>query len=277
MEQCIITVKELTFETGIFDEIVNCTYVLLCCGPTPEREKSVYTNIDIFKPTSIVKLIYNSGYKKCTLTTSSMDDMASAQIYIFNDALKNNYKRILFLEDDFLVPNPLKQTDINSITSFIKKNSPSLYGLGNFIIPTPLTLLSFHQKPMFNSIPMAHSVIYNQHYMNTAIDYYNTHPVKIHQDILPKYLNGIECYRYYKPLVFQTFPVTENQKNGWSQIIHSKFLLSLAIASIKMLKLDNQIYPGYTVIYAIPYILYIILICLLFLIYKLFNRKLSTT
>ena len=99
MEQCIITVKELTFETGIFDEIVNCTYVLLCCGPTPEREKSVYTNIDIFKPTSIVKLIYNSGYKKCTLTTSSMDDMASAQIYIFNDALKNNYKRILFLEN----------------------------------------------------------------------------------------------------------------------------------------------------------------------------------
>lgn len=278
MEQCILDTKEVTFDRGIFDEIVDCTYVLLCCGPKPHREASVHKNIDILRPTSTVKMIYNSGCKDCPLSQSAMDDMASAQIYIFNDALKNNYKRILFLEDDFLVPKQIEKTDIDSIITFIKEKSPSLYGLGNAMIPTPMTILQSHQQPMFNFIPMAHAVIYSKHYMNTVIEYYKNYPQpKIPHDILPQYLTNIERYRYYKPLVYQTFPITDNQKNGWAKIIPSKFLLSMAMASIKMLQLDKHIQPGYTIIYVVPYVIYVIaLFIILFIIYKLFNRKKST-
>lgn len=277
MEKCIVDIKTITFDKGIFDEIVDCTYVFLCCGPKPPREESVHININKFRPTSTVKLIYNVGFKNCPITKSLSDDMASSQLYIFNDALKNNYQRILFLEDDFLVPEQPHQNDIDSITSFINTNSPSLYGLGNFIIPTPTTLLSSHQKPMFDFIPMSHAVIYDKHYMQKAIDYYKNHETKLFQDILPGYLSDIERYRYYKPLVFQIFPITENQKNGWNEIIPSKILLSIVIVLIKILQLDKNIYPGYSVIYIAPYIIYIIIIfIILFIIYKLFNKTQTT-
>jgi hypothetical protein len=268
MEKCINKIVDLSFNHGIFDEIIDCTYVLLCCGPKPQRENSVYKNLDVLRPTSNVKLIYNNGYKNCCISTSPMDDMAAAQIYIFKHALKNNYNRILFLEDDFTVPSELKVTDVINITKFIKDKDPCLYGLGNFMIPTPLTLLSLHQVPIFNFIPLAHAVIYNKTYMEKAIEYYSYYSPVVHQDMLPLKLKEMKYYRYYKPLIYQTFPQTENQVKSWKKIFNSNFLLSFVLNSIKIIKLDKQIQPGYTIVYSVSYLFYILILVTLYVTVK---------
>ena len=102
MNQCIHKTVELTSDRGVFDEIIDCTYVLLCCGPNPQREENVYTHLNMLNPSKKIILVYNNGYKACDLSVSPTDDISKAQLYIFNDALDNNYKRILYLEDDFL-------------------------------------------------------------------------------------------------------------------------------------------------------------------------------
>ena len=275
MEKCIIDIKNIKFDKGIFDSVVDCTYVLLCCGPKPYREDSVYKNLKILQPSSVVKLIYNSGYKNCCETKSPMDDMATAQLYIFKDALKHNYKRILWLEDDFFLPNHISNFDINLIISFIKNNDPSVYGLGNFIIPSPKTLLSYHQSPLFNLIPLTHAMIYNNIYMKKAIQYYEKNDIKMFQDSLPYYLKDISIYRYYKPLIYQTFPETDNQKNGWelNRAPITKIIMKFAPNLVKLVKLDKDISPGYEIIYYGVYILYFIIILIIFLVLYYYLMK----
>ena len=272
MEDCIFKIKQVTFETGIFDAVVDCTYILLCCGPKPSREASVYLNLNKLKPTQNVKLIYNTGYRNCAHTVSPSDDLSSAQLYIFNDAIKNNYKRILFLEDDFIVPNLISKRCIDDIIAFIQKKNPSLYGLGNFMIPTLSTLMSHHQTPILQSIAMAHAVMYNTLYMSKVIEYYSIHSVKIHQDRLPTYLTGIKIHRYYKPLICQTFPVTDNQKYGWTNGEVPFIIVRIWVRLIRFLRLDTQVQPGFTIMYTAPYIIYLILLVMICTIVHIINK-----
>ena len=52
------------------------------------------------------------------------------QLFIFNDSIKNNYKRILYLEDDFELKKELNKEDIYNITEFINTKNPDVYGSG---------------------------------------------------------------------------------------------------------------------------------------------------
>ena len=94
MDQCIIKMSHIETCGGIFDEIVDCTYVLLCCGKNPQREENVYRQLNILKPSKHIIIVYNSGYKLCKYSANTSDDLRNAQLYIFNHALDNNYKRI---------------------------------------------------------------------------------------------------------------------------------------------------------------------------------------
>jgi hypothetical protein len=273
MDNCILKIEELIHSTGIFDTVVDCTYVLLCCGIKPEREINVRKQLPILSPTTRIKLIYNSGYKNCTITNSAQEDMSRAQLYIFQDALKNKYNRILLLEDDFIVLKPIPIEDINQIVTFIKEKDPSAYGLGNFSIPHISSLFRHHQRIIGNYLGAAHAVIYNKYFMNRTVEYYEEHGLgnMLMNDQLTSKLSLVENYRYYKPLIFQTFPLTENQINGWSKSIPS-FCMPLVTGSIKMLKLDKKVQPGYKILYIIPYILYIILlIFIIILVYYFYS------
>ena len=192
MNQCIHKTVELTSDRGVFDEIIDCTYVLLCCGPNPQREENVYTHLNMLNPSKKIILVYNNGYKACDLSVSPTDDISKAQLYIFNDALDNNYKRILYLEDDFFIKKSLDPKDISSICTFIEKNNPSIYGLGNIILPTINTLFSKHQKATSNMLYLSHAVIYNQTYMKEAIIFRANNSREYMTDVVSGYIPNIK-------------------------------------------------------------------------------------
>jgi len=277
MEQCIAKIENLTLPTGIFDTVADCTYVLLCCGSKPAREANVRQQLPILSPTTRVKLIYNSGYKACTLTKCAQEDMARAQLYIFQDALRNNYQRILLLEDDFMVLRPISHEDIHQIVTFIREKDPSAYGLGNFSIPMVSSLFAHHQRLVGNYLGAAHAVLYNRDFMTQTVEYYAEHGLgdMLMNDQLTSKLPMVENYRYYKPLVYQIFPLTENQISGWSHSLPA-FSMPLVTGSIRMMNLDRQVQPGYTILYILPYVLYMVLIVVVIVVvYYILNRKRS--
>jgi len=265
MNECIIKINTIEIKNSIFDNIIDRTYVILCCGETPERLKNVEKYIKILKPTRYVDFYYFKGYKNCPKSIHSNNDIINNNITIFKDAISKKYNRILVLEDDFFLHKPLEQKDINNITKFIKKNNPYFYSLGCFGIPTIKTMLNTHQKLTYNMTGGAHANIYNKDLLDKYINYidnitsdtlYTTTP-----DFIFSNINNIKTYRYYKPLIYQTFPETNNQKNSW-KITLGKFT-PIAICGIKILGLNKSEYPGYQILYNLPLVLYIILILLI--------------
>ena len=275
MDQCINKMLHIETDGGIFDEIIDCTYVLLCCGKNPQREENVYTQLEILNPSKHIIIVYNSGYKLCKYSSSSSDDLRNAQLYIFNHALDNNYKRILYLEDDFYLSQQIPNKDIDSITHFITKEDPTIYGLGNLILPSLSTLFSKHQKALGNLVYISHAIIYNQNYMKNAILFKANNPKNYMIDQITKHIPNSKNYRYYKALIYQTFPVTDNQVNSW-EIMFPKPLKKIGMNSlekfIKTTKLDKTHEPGFNILYLLPYIFYgiifILVLLLLFFIYK---------
>ena len=277
MENCVHKIEEICIDNSIFDDIADCTYVCLCCGDNPKRLPSVLKNIKILKPTQNVKLVYNKGYKNCDCSVSVSHDLVNIQTYIFEDAIRNNYNRILWLEDDFELPEKIGKDHIRSISDFIKQNNPDIYGLGNFCFPRITSLFSPHQKVLFNYLVLAHAVFYNNNTMRKLVKYYKEHknPVKLGIDASITNIDNIEIYRYYTPLVFQKLPETENQKNGWGKIM-GNFLPSTFITGWpKLLNLHKSLQPGYTILYIIPYILYLILLIVFVVLIKYIYKKLQ--
>ena len=276
MENCIFKIEELNMNNSIFDSIAYCTYVVLCCGENPKRLPSVLKNINILKPTHKVKLIYNKGYKNCACSVSVNHDLVNIQTYIFEDAIRNNYERILWLEDDFELPEEIGKNHILSINNFIKQNNPCIYGLGNISLPEITSIFKPHQKVVNNFLGLTHAVFYNKNAMRKLVKYYKAckNPIQLGTDTSIMYINNIEVYRYYIPLVFQKLPETENQKEGWK---NQKFVipLNLTIGIPKLLNLHKSLQPGYTIIYIVPYIIYLLILILCIVLIKYIYKKLQ--
>jgi hypothetical protein len=163
----------------------------------------------------------------------------------------------LYLEDDFQVNGKIDIKDSSEIINFVKQTDPDIYGLGNFAIPKLNYLFRSHQKMVFNMMALAHCVMYNTTYMKKQIAFCNnTNTEKMAVDIINVYMKDLSVYRYYKPLVYQIFPPTLNQTDGWSPQIGSVVAAKCFVFFLKLLKLDTQIEPGYTIIYNAPILLY---------------------
>jgi hypothetical protein len=144
--------------------------------------------------------------------------------------------------------------------------------MGNFAFPRIDYIFSAHEKVVLNFLGMAHCVFYNKNYMYNCLEYYKENSENTMPDLVTKDIKNIEAYRYYKPLVYQTFPSTDNQKNGWVKTM-GNFLTSIIILSIKLLGLDNRLEPGYTIMYIIPYLFFLIIALFLFFLIKFIIKK----
>lgn len=268
MENCIYKIKSFELSETIFDTVCDCTYILLCCGENPHRLPSVIRNIQILRPTRYIKLIFNKGYKQCRISTSVNNDLVNAQKFIFKDALNNGFKRIMYLEDDFELEHPIQKKDRDEIVDFITVENPNIYGLCNFTIPTITTLTSYHNKSLYNIIGMAHVMIYDSHAMKNIYNYFDNFKGDKNSlgiDLSISNIPNISVYRYYKPLIFQKFPSTENQKHGWKNQTN-EFTADMFIKCLKIIKLDRQFQPGFTIVYLLPYFLYVILLLIIIVI-----------
>ena len=244
------TIKKQYYTSGLFDNSIDCTYVILCCGTNPHREKQCIMQLDKFKPTKLVKLIYNKGFKNCNkeLEKQSTEyDLRDALMFVFKDA-SHIHNNVLVLEDDFEVNmDIISQTHhINTINNFLLSYEPDVYGLGNICLINPMYLFSEHQKSMFMFI--SHAIIYSKSYRKAKLLKYSEK-----YRILPRHIdmhwnNATDVvYRYHKQLVYQKHDITENMKNWPVPLWFSKIF-------IKLLRLKTNSQNGYDNLNSLNYI-----------------------
>ena len=256
-----------TFETrnyteGIFN--VDATYIIHL--ENNGRYKDIEKQLSEFTPSNKVYILINKGYKckKDTDIHNSALDLVDAYLTIFNDAKLKNYENILILEDDFIfdksVNNKYHQDNINT---FLKNHSEKDYC---FILGCiPFFQIPYNLTTYRGFSGGTHSIIYSKSIIEKIIKDTN----KI--DDWDFYIKGklLYCnYIYYTPLCYQLFPETENSK-GWGK--HNPILyiiLCILKIFIKIVGLDKNVEPGYTISYILSKLLFFVFIYLIYKFYK---------
>ena len=252
VEECIIF-ENINFNSGLFDKSIDATYVINLVGNG--RLDSVKKKLNEFKPTSIVYIVLNKGYKNCKKDSHIIIppiDIIDTNLKIFNHANQNNFKNILILEDDFIFKEKIKNTNVNeSINNFIlkKTNTSFIYSLGN--IPSIIIPVTFNFEHYYGLFCGAHACIFSRKYRDNIL---------ARKDL--KYLKDWDmevnpwAYMYHEPLCYQIFPETEN-KQHWPKDIGS----NISEFFIKLTAIDKKTEPGYSIMYLISKILSLVIMC----------------
>jgi hypothetical protein len=225
--------KDKYYEKGLLDDCVDATYIIHLTGNV-ERHQNIMNQLKEYQPTKLVYIVENLGFKKCekgSHVKNTIYDLIDAFKKCFIHADENNYNNILILEDDFIFSSLIKKVN-NEVCEFVNTMNSGVYYLG--CLPK-LSLRINKNTLLFLISTGTHAVVYTKHFrknINYIIDDWD---ININLNF-PR-------YGYYKPLCYQLFPETENQKQ-WMSI--SKFT---TIPFYKFMKLDTQPEPGFTIMY----------------------------
>ena len=244
------------FPQGLFDEVCQACYVIVCCGERPARLGAMTSELEVLRPLRTVDVCVFAGYRSCPLSEHTSEDIAGNFLYVFRDALQSGADRALILEDDFHV-EAFEDADVASVCAFLRENNPDVYGLGNFMRPTHGTLLSRHQKSGGGFV-MAQACFYSRGYMRKIVDFFaevfsNRVPADFYCiDHWPEFFHA-EIYRYYKPLLTQLLPATESQTEGWMRCKPGKLLPrwynEWVGVFLRWLRLHKETQPGWNILY----------------------------
>jgi hypothetical protein len=263
--------KKITNNNGFFDSIVDATYIIHL--KDNGRINSIYEQLKEYQPTKVIYIVYNEGYKKCSKSMfikNSANDLVDVNLQIFKHSIKMNYDAILVLEDDFIF-NPKIKEDFhrNNVISFLNNNSnkPYYYFLGCApILQMPYDYYNY--RPLVSG--GTHAVIFNNKMKKIILDA-DQENIKDWDEF------GIwlkHKYMYYIPLCYQLYPDTENS-SSWG--VDNNFIVRNIKQSgrlfIKLLKMDTQTEPGYSIIYIISKLLFLLLILIIvaIILYKVYS------
>jgi len=239
--------EKIEYADGLLSKCVDATYVIHLEGNG--RLEAVKKQLAEYHTTNLVYIVLNKGYKKCEkpeYVKNSARDLVDANLQIFKHAEQQGYGNILVLEDDVIFSEKIKeQRHRDNICKFLKntENSISPYCLGcapNIIFPVDLNNYAGVMGGM-------HCVIFNK---NTRQKILPINPEKIKEwdgyfyTAYPYYQ-----YMYYLPLCYQLWPETENSKNWGAEYGILQVCVKLMTRLHKLLKLDKQVEPGYTILY----------------------------
>lgn len=263
MNDCYYT-KSYTIDSGNYDGVIECTYVLMM--ENSKRKKELLRQIEDAKITSKVVIQYNRGYKKCekNLRVNKPNyDLEDALKNVFKHALDQGYSRIVVLEDDCEFDERIRDpTVVNDLRTFLNERDPEIYNLGPISIPSPIDVLlhNNHQRLLYTTC--AHAVIYNKKYMDSAI---HRKFMLGHVDF--EHNRTWSKYTYMYPLACQKFTETENAKEGWGE---AYYILDKLM--FKPLKMDTQVQPGFDRLKMIfDYVSIILFLLLIFAIRRIKN------
>jgi predicted nucleic acid-binding protein len=256
MSQCYnFVLKE--YNSGIFDEFIDATYILTM-EKSLERHKNIENQLKKVIPTKKIFIVYNKGFKNCDKGKNidvSTKDIIHSNLEVYKHANKNKYNNILTLEDDFIFQEIIKEKKhIKRLNKFLKAhdNKSLLLYLGG----VKYILFPYTNYFNINYISCgAESIISTRKYR----DYILKNKKKIYKKGDWDIYNNIKLnkYSYYKTLITQTFPNTENRNNWWNPMGINYVIFTI----IKLLKLDKQSQPGYNILNnTIPLIFYFLLI-----------------
>lgn len=260
--------KEYTNNNGIFDNIIDITYILLM--ENSPREKNVLENMDKFKLSKKVIIQYNKGFLNCKkdlIQQTTNYDLSDAYNNVFLHSIKNNFDRILVLEDDFMFDERiLDKNTINDIENLFKNISVNVFNLGTalaLIKPYSVLFNEFNCRKLIVG-SQSHAVIYSRKFIDKYTYNYSKKNIKVHYDLnfSEFFIDNIYTYKY--PLSYQLLYETENFKQ-WHL---NKYLMIF----IKLLKLDTQALPGFDILYSLQYIasflLYFVILSFIYFIFS---------
>jgi len=275
------TFEHRKYKEGVLDSFVDATYILTIIGST--RINNINKQLEYLKPTKNVFIVLNKGFKKCDKILSKqipLYDIIDANTNAFEHSLQNNFNNILILEDDFIFSQKLYNKNIiNDIKTFFYNNNNKIfyYNLGAFplFFYPNINLYNNNYKGIISIL--AHANLYNKKSRIEILK--NINNIYLHWDV---YLTlNYNNYFYKYPLIYQTFPETENKQHWLSENNYSffeNFLKYIDDKRIKYLKLDKQPQPGFNIMYIIFFIInYIfwifIIILIIYFIYSIFSNK----
>lgn len=267
-----------TYNKGSYDGIIDMIYVLTM-EKSNERHINIYSQLNKFKLTKNAKIMFNKGYKTCKkISCDKFDceqiknptlDITHGINEIIKDAIDNNYKSILILEDDFIFSKRINDNqvimDIKKIINDYKHNELVLK-LGCF----PYFTIPYNNecRKVITSTG-AHAIIYND---NAFRKIYNK-KLFVLNDLelsINKYFFGKQLM-YKEPLAYQLVEKTENMKywDYWNgDLLNTK---EWYFNYFKYLGLDKSVEPGTSLIYKYHHIYFLFLILIFIIIYYLFR------
>jgi hypothetical protein len=261
--------EKIIFNDGLLSDEVNATYILHL--ENNGRYESIMEQLNEYHPTNIVYICYNKGYANCKkseyINISSLD-LVDTNLHILKHAKDHNYDNILVLEDDFIFNKKIKdKSHRNNIKTFVRRheNYPFMYLLG--CIPGLQIPYNYYTNIVVSA--GMHAVIFNKLMYDEIL---NENPQSIKDWDMYSNYKFKQRYTYYIPLCYQLFPETENQKT-WGNWEGSTFIDifggNIFKQLLKLLQLDIDVEPGYTVLYIVSRIpFYLLLILIIWIIVK---------
>lgn len=263
---------KLEFQKGLYDSSIDATYILYLDGNI-DRYNKIMNQIKKYQPTKNIFIIKSKSYKKCNkndniIINSVFNDIIYTHLEVYAHAENHNLQNILILEDDFIFDEDIANAiNIKEINNFLikKKNQNFMYFFGGCPIIVYPTINLYHYKCLY---------IYALH------GYVISH--KFRQKILSlnkqKFVNDLNFetnlgknsnqYMFYKPLIYQMFPATENKKI-WSSAFGFKSKLCLYL--IKIFNLDKEYKKPYAIMYYITKnLIILIIIIIIIMIFRFF-------
>ena len=271
--------KILEYEKASYDGIIDMIYILTMVK-SYKRHKGIYSQLDKFKLTKNVKIIFNKGYKACKKQSCNKykcgdikippHDITHANNEILKDAMKNNYKIILVLEDDFILSDRINESSvIKNIRKIIDeyKHKELVLKLGCF----PFITLPYNNK--YRRVLLssgAHAVLYNDNAIKKIVNnkLYSLDDLDF---LINKNFFGRELM-YKEPLIYQLVEESENMKHwdNWNGGLLNSGKLFFSL--MKYLSINKQVEPGTSIIYKyhriINYLLYLLLFMIIYNVYR---------
>ncbi len=266
--------QTMHFKSSSLD--VDAVYVLTM--ENSERLDKIKMELYRNKPGKLVIIQINKGFKNCTkrlCSNSKKDidashkDISHAYLNAFKNALENNYKNILILEDDAVFSKEFYNAEnLKVVNEFIPKLDSNNFVFALGLIPW---ISLYHSYGIRRSLLATgtHATIFPASVIeNIARDCNSIGDIDV-------YVNQ-KCVRYFHhyPLVTQTFPETENRQTWGTDFgILGTIARYIAGIIIWIFGLHKNAEPGTTIIYTINKIIYDLGIPLLIIFILFLNIK----
>lgn len=243
-------------DSGLFNnDFINATYVIHLEGNG--RYENILKQIKQFKTTNKIFILHNKGFKtglKENYIDKAPLDIIDAFLTCFKHACNNNYKSILFFEDDFICDEKLLDKSItNEISDFVKseniQNEKWFYYLG--VLPY-ITSTSFGNHRQLFMGAGCHAVIFSNQFMKYLLSFTPKDIVDWDIFLAKTTLFNTKRFMYNKCLVYQPITETENSKL-WGYEFGELGILSSYIKKyiFDLLKIDKEPKFGYDLAYDI--------------------------
>lgn len=251
-----------TYPSALFPTTLDATYVLHLEGNG--RLPSINQQLRDIHPTRVLHVLYNKGYKKCKKVLReqiSYNDLTDAVITIFRDAIGRGYETVLLLEDDFIFGKNLPTAKaVGEVNQFLEKHKAEdyIYQLGAM----PIFRLPYMDTATVSLAGASHANIYSKKCIERLVKAYEDGKITGHIDMyyMKHAATHFNLYTHLEPLVYQTFPQTENRGTWTSESILGKAQDAATNMFISATGLDKHPEPGTSIMYFIAMMLPIVIL-----------------